>query len=91
MALFVVFQWIVLKLRADISTGEVSEYLLDILPKKRKHVSPYSTCNKYNYILPRCRLEFYGISFIPDGVRQWNLMNAEVRENLETKVTNTPI
>ena len=82
-----------------IHTGGVPEYLLNIVPKKREHVSSYNTRNKEDYIIPRCRLQLFRNSFIPDAVKQWNLLKVEVREvisissfrkNLETKVKSPP-
>lgn len=55
--------------------------------------------NKEDYIVPRCRLQLFRNSFIPDAVKQWNLLKEEVREaisinsfrkNLETKVKSPP-
>ena len=77
----------------------VPDYLLNIIPKKREHVSSYNTRNKEDYIIPRCRLQLFGNSFIPDAVKQWNLLKVEVREaisinsfrkNLELKVESSP-
>ena len=53
-----------------IHTGGVPEYLLNIVPKKREHVSSYNTRNKKDYIIPRCRLQLFRNSFIHDAVKQ---------------------
>ena len=82
-----------------INTGGVPEYLLYIVPKKREHVSSYIARNKEDFIIPRCRLQLFSNSFIPDAVKQWNLLKVEVREaisinsfreNFETKVKSPP-
>ena len=36
--------------------------------------------NKEDYIIPRCRLQLFRKAFIPDAVKQWNLLKEEVRE-----------
>ena len=51
-----------------IHTRGVPEYLLNIVPMKREHVSSYITRNKEGYIIPRCRLQLFRNSFIHDGV-----------------------
>ena len=53
--------------RFKIHTGRVPEYLLNIVPKKREHVSSYNTCYKEDYILPRCSLQLFKNSFTPDA------------------------
>ena len=81
-----------------IHTG-VPEYLLNIVPKKSEHVSSYNTRNKEDYIIPGCRLQLFRNSFILDAVKQWNLLQVEVREaisinpfrkNLEKKLKVHP-
>ena len=47
---------------------------------KREHVSSYNTRNKEDYIIPRCRLQLFRNSFIPDALKQWNLLKVEVRD-----------
>ena len=53
------------------------------------------TRNKEDYIIPRWRLQLFRNSFIPDAIKQWNLLKEEVREvisinsfrkNLQTKL-----
>ena len=53
-----------------IHMGGVPEYLLDIVSKKREHVSSYNTRNKEGYIIASCRLQLFKNSFIPDAVKQ---------------------
>ena len=53
--------------------------MLNIVPKKREHVSSYNTRNKEDYIFPRCRLQLFRTSFVPDAVKQWNLLKVEVQ------------
>ena len=47
-------------------TGGLPEYLLNIVPKKREHESSYNTRDKEDYITPRCRLQLFRNSFIPE-------------------------
>lgn len=68
-----------------IHTGRAPEYLKDIVPNKREHVSTYNTRNKQDFIVPRCRLELFRNSFVPDATKQWNLLKTDTREAVSVK------
>lgn len=87
--------WETLKIRryvAKMSTmfkihkGTVPEYLntCNIVPNKHENVSKYNTRNKEQFIIPRCRLELFKKSFVPDAVKQWNLLKLDTREAVKT-------
>ena len=38
--------------------------------------------NKHNYFIPRCRLELFKRSVVPDSIKLWNLLKAEARESI---------
>jgi hypothetical protein len=50
----------------------VPAYLHDIVPGIRNTVSGYVTPNSSDYSLPKCRLQLFNKSFIPDTVKKWN-------------------
>ena len=56
------------------------DYLKNIVPMVRNSVSNYNTRNSFDYSLPKCRLELYNKSFVPDTVRKWNSLSNETRE-----------
>ena len=71
----------------------------DIIPDKHENKSRYNTRNKHNYFIPRCRLELFKKSFVPDSIRLWNLLKAEAREaisinsfrkNISVEIENPP-
>ena len=63
-----------------IHNGGAPSYLNNIIPDKHENISRYNTRNKHNYFIPRCRLELFKKSFVPDSIRLWNLLKAEARE-----------
>lgn len=69
-----------------IHKGTVPEYLntCNIVPNKHENVSKYNTRNKEQFIIPRCRLELFKKSFVPDAVKQWNLLKLDTREAVKT-------
>ena len=82
-----------------INTGNVPEYLCDIVPKKHENVSEYNTRNKDQFIFPRCNLELFKKSFVPDATKYWNSLSIEARAStsintfrkyLTTDVSNPP-
>jgi ribosomal protein S17E len=58
----------------------VPTYLQDILPSIRNTVSGYVTRNSSDYSLPKCRLELFNKSFIPDTVEKWNNLSTNTRD-----------
>ena len=42
-----------------IHNGGAPSYLNDIIPDKHENISSYNKRNKYNYFIPRCRLELF--------------------------------
>ena len=62
-----------------INTRNVPDYLRDIVPKKHENVSKYNTRNKDQFIVPRCNLELFKKSFVPDAIKHWNSLNIEAR------------
>ena len=57
----------------------VPSYLSDILPPKVGDAVEYGLRNRCNFIPIACRTEKLRKSFIPDGLRLWNDLEAEVR------------
>ena len=57
----------------------VPQYLKEVCPDTRGNTSSYHTRNSNDYTLPRCRLEVFKKSFIPDTVKKWNGLSTEVR------------
>ena len=68
-----------------IYNGYAPPYLNDIIPDKHENVSSYNTRNKNKYFIPRCRLELFKKSFVPDSIRLWNLLKEEAREAISIK------
>ena len=60
-------------------------YLQNIAPNIRSTISGYATRNSMNYSLPKCRLEIFNKSFIPDTVRNWNNLSSHTREATSIK------
>ena len=63
----------------------VPTYIQNIVPDIRGNISQYSTRNSSNYSLPKCRLELFNKSFIPDTVRKWNAIKINIREATSVK------
>ncbi|XP_055995247.1 uncharacterized protein LOC125672352 isoform X1 [Ostrea edulis] len=81
--------WLTLKSRRYIAKmttmfkicyGSAPDYLNEIIPYKHENISLYNTRNNDKFYIPKCRLELFKKSFVPDSVKQWNLLNVETRE-----------
>ena len=59
----------------------VPDYLKHIFPSTRRRESKYNTRNREDYTIPKCRLELYRKSFVPDTIKKWNNLNVSVRNN----------
>ena len=70
-----------------------------LFQKKHENVSEYNTRNKDQFIFPRCNLELFKKSFVPDTTKYWNSLSIEARAStsintfrkyLTTAVSNPP-
>jgi hypothetical protein len=55
------------------------------LPSKRGAISNYNTRNSEDYTIPKCRLEVFNKTFIPDTVRKWNSLSSELTGSTSIK------
>ena len=62
----------------------VPKYLSEIIPNTRGNDSAYRTRNNENYTLPKCRLDAFKKSFVPDTIHIWNSVSLDIRR--ETSV-----
>ena len=62
----------------------VPKYLSEIIPNTRGNDSAYRTRNSENYTLPKCRLDVFKKSFVPDTIHLWNSVSLDIRR--ETSV-----
>ena len=58
----------------------VPDYLKQIFPSTRGSLSRYNTRNTSDYSIPKCRLQVFKKSFVPDVINHWNLLQIEARE-----------
>ena len=82
-----------------IHNNQVPQYLDETIPCKTNNFSSYNLRNGDNYIIPKCRLELYKKSFVPDAISKWNSLNIESRQaisikefrkSISSKYVNTP-
>lgn len=59
----------------------VPEYLKNIFPSTRSLESNYNTRNREDYTIPKCRLELFKKSFVPDTINKWNSLSLITRNN----------
>ena len=59
----------------------VPDYHKHSFPSTRRRESKYNTRNREDYTIPKCRLELYRKSFVPDTIKKWNSLNVSVRNN----------
>ena len=57
----------------------VPDYLKHIFSSTRSRESKYNTRNRNDYTIPKCRLELYRKSFVPDTINKWNSLNVSVK------------
>ena len=62
----------------------VPKYLSEIIPNTRVNDSAYRTRNNENHTLPKCRLDAFKKSFVPDTIHIWNSVSLDNRR--ETSV-----
>ena len=60
----------------------VPDYLKSIFPATRRNESKYDTRNREDYTIPRCRLEIFKKSFVPDTINQWNSLSITTRNSI---------
>ena len=58
----------------------VPDYLKQIFPSTRGSLSRYNTRNTSDYSIPKCRLQIFKKSLVPDVINHWNLLQIEARE-----------
>ena len=63
-----------------ILNNDAPEYLKALIPYKNEHYVTYNLRNNDNIKLPYSRLETYRRSFIPFGIRLWNLLDTSVKD-----------
>lgn len=59
----------------------VPDYLKEIFPSIRTLESNYNTRNREDYTIPKCRLEIFKKSFVPDTINKWNSLSLLIRNN----------
>lgn len=57
------------------------DYLKEIFPSIRTLESNYNTRNREDYTIPKCRLEIFKKSFVPDTINKWNSLSLLIRNN----------
>ena len=68
-----------------IHNNEVPQYLKETIPSKVNSISSYDLRNGNNYIIPKCRLDLYKKSFVPDSISKWNSLSIESRQATSLK------
>ena len=68
-----------------IHNNEVPQYLKETIPSKVNNKSSYNLRNGDNYNIPKCRLELYKKSFVPDSISKWNSLSTELRQATSIK------
>lgn len=65
----------------EIHNNLVPDYLKNIFPSTRSLESNYKTRNREDYTIPKCRLEIFKKSFVPDTINKWNSLSLVTGNN----------
>jgi hypothetical protein len=60
-----------------IHNNEVLQNFNKTIRRKVNNISSYNLRNGDNHIIPKCRLELYKKSFVPDSILKWNSLSIE--------------
>ena len=63
-----------LKTMYKVDKNIIPSYIRDIFTDKRCNASSYSTRNSQNFSLPKCRLQLYKTSLVPNVIWEWNTL-----------------